>query len=141
MGYYGEGALFCGDTLFAAGCGRLFEGTAEQMSGSLAKISALPKETLIYCAHEYTQDNIGFAKWVEPDNPELLRRERDTAAMRQNGLPSVPATLELELSTNPVLRLQVPRVLRAAEHYADRPLTTTAEIFGAVRAWKDREYD
>ncbi|MCP4040766.1 MAG: hydroxyacylglutathione hydrolase, partial [Gammaproteobacteria bacterium] len=66
VGYYGEGALFCGDTLFAAGCGRLFEGTAEQMSGSLAKISALPKETLIYCAHEYTQDNIGFAKWVEP---------------------------------------------------------------------------
>ncbi len=141
IAYYGAGVLFCGDTLFTAGCGRLFEGTPEQMSVSLAKIAALPRETLIYCAHEYTLDNIGFAKWVEPDNADLLQRERDTVGLREKGLPTVPATLDLELRTNPFLRVDIPQVVRAAENHAGRQLNNAAEVFGNLRAWKDREYD
>ncbi len=141
LAYYGAGALFCGDTLFAAGCGRVFSGTHQQLSDSLGRIAALPPETRLYCAHEYTLDNLGFALWVEPDSEALKQRlERDRAA-RERGEPTVPSTLELELQTNPFLRSGVEGVAAAAGRYAGRELTTNAEIFTAIRTWKDREYD
>jgi len=141
IAYYGEGVLFCGDTLFACGCGRLFEGTPQQMEDSLSKIAALPPDTRIYCAHEYTLDNIGFAKWVEPDNPDLLQRDEVDMAKQEQGIPTVPSLLELELKTNPFLRYRVPAVKQAAEKYAGHTLSNDAEVFGALREWKDREYD
>ncbi len=85
IGYYGEGSLFCGDVLFTGGCGRLFGGTEEQMYQSLQRIAQLPSDTAIYCAHEYTLDNLGFAKWVEPNNADLDQRLSDTQKQRQQG--------------------------------------------------------
>jgi hydroxyacylglutathione hydrolase len=141
VAYLGHGALFCGDTLFSVGCGRLFEGTPIQMHASLRRFAALPPETLVYCAHEYTLDNIGFAKWVEPDNPALSARERAVFELTDRDQPSVPSTLALELATNPFLRTQVPAVVAAAERYAGRRLAQGHEVFGTLRSWKDREYD
>lgn len=141
IAYYGEGALFCGDTLFTGGCGRVFDGTAADLYRSLIRIAALPPATRIYCAHEYTLDNLGFAKWVEPDNQALLEREKQDRASRASDRPTVPSLLELELQTNPFLRADVPRVIEAAETYAGGPLRTGAEVFAAVRSWKDRKYD
>jgi hydroxyacylglutathione hydrolase len=141
IAYYGEGLVFCGDTLFACGCGRLFEGTPEQMSRSLDKLAALPGETLAHCAHEYTLANIGFAKWVEPENADLLARGREATERRRQGLPTVPSSLALERQTNPFLRTRETAVRAAAERYAGRSLPTPAEVFGVIRAWKDRDYD
>ena len=141
IAYYGEGVLFCGDTVFACGCGRLFEGTPEQMTDSLNKISALPPATKIYCAHEYTLSNIGFAHWVEPDNEDLLQRDDEDMAKQEKGIPTVPSTLDLELKTNPFLRYRVPVVKQAAEKFAGKKLNTDAEVFAAIRSWKDTEYD
>ena len=135
--YFGHGALFCGDTLFTAGCGRLFEGTAEQMHRSLAKIAALPDETLIYCAHEYTLDNLKFALVAEPDNPDTRERQAASLEMRRQGQPTVPSTLALEKRTNPFLRTDVAALVTAAERFSGHTLTSGAEIFGAVRHWKD----
>jgi hydroxyacylglutathione hydrolase len=133
IAYYGEGLLFCGDTLFACGCGRVFEGTMAQMENSLNKIASLPAETMIYCAHEYTLDNIGFAKWVEHENQDLLQREAEDVAKQEKGIPTVPSTLELELKTNPFLRYKIPEVIQAAENFTGKKLTTSAEVFGALR--------
>jgi hydroxyacylglutathione hydrolase len=141
IAYLGDGALFCGDTLFACGCGRVFSGTHEQLSESLARLAELPPETRVYCAHEYTLANIGFAKWVEPQNAELLAREQADGAARARGLPTVPSTIALELATNPFLRTSQPTVIAAAERWAGRVLSSRAEVFRAVRTWKDRDYD
>lgn len=141
LAYYGEDALFCGDTLFSVGCGRLFEGTAEQMQHSLSRLLALPDSTQVYCAHEYTLDNIGFAKWVEPENPALLAREREAQAQIDMDQPTLPTTLANERACNPFLRFDQAAVIAAAERYAGQPLTSPAEIFGALRRWKDTEYD
>ena len=141
IAYYGHGMLFCGDTVFSVGCGRLFEGSAEQMHDSLRRIAALAPETLIYCAHEYTLDNIGFAKWVEPENLDLRERESQAFALIDQDRPTVPSTLELELRTNPFLRSHVPTVVEAAERYAGRPLKSGWKIFAAIRQWKDEGYD
>jgi len=141
IAYWGAGVLFCGDTLFAAGCGRVFDGTAEQLAASLARIARLPPDTLVYCAHEYTLANLGFARWVEPDNPALAERTRAAEALRAAGRPTVPSRLALELATNPFLRVGIPEVRRAAETYAGRPLRDDADSFAVVRGWKDRDYD
>lgn len=141
IAYYGDGRLFCGDTLFACGCGRVFDGTLEQLAASVQRIGDLPGATLAYCAHEYTLDNIGFAKWVEPGNPALAERERETHAMLSADLPSVPSTIGLERATNPFLRLTEPAVVAAAERWAGRELHGNAEVFAALRTWKDRDYD
>ncbi len=141
LGYFGEGALFCGDTLFACGCGRIMGGDAQLFSRSLDKIAALPADTQIYCAHEYTLDNIGFAKWVEPDNIDLRQRDEQDMERQENGIPTVPSSLQLELKTNPFLRFREPAVKQAAEEYKGHVLNTGAEVFAALRAWKDREYD
>ena len=137
IAYYGDGKLFCGDTLFACGCGRLFEGSPGQMQDSLSKIQALPDDTEIYCAHEYTLGNIAFAKRVEPDNAALLQREHDARRMRDQNQPTVPSLLGLEKRTNPFLRVGEPAVIDAAERYSGRPLANATDVFRAIRSWKD----
>ncbi|MFD2113197.1 hydroxyacylglutathione hydrolase [Thiorhodococcus fuscus] len=141
IAFLGDGKLFCGDTLFAAGCGRVFDGTFEQLAHSLERIAALPFDTLCYCAHEYTLANLGFAEWVEPDNPALAERTPHEIACRQRGEPTVPMQLDLELATNPFLRVREPTVMAAAVGFAGHPLNTGAEIFTALRRWKDERYD
>ncbi len=129
--------LFCGDTLFGAGCGRLFEGSAAQMTDSLARLAALPADTRVYCAHEYTLSNLRFALVVEPGNDALRQRQQACMTLRERGVPTVPSTIAEELATNPFLRCDVPAVRRAAEARAGRPLPTNEAVFAAVRQWKD----
>jgi hydroxyacylglutathione hydrolase len=137
IAYFGHGALFCGDTLFMAGCGRLFEGTARQMLASLDQICKLPDETLVYCGHEYTLANLRFAGTVEPQNADIQERNQASAARRDQGQPTVPATLALEKLTNPFLRVRVPAVQAAAMKHAGKTLIDPVSIFAEVRAWKD----
>ena len=141
LAYYGHGMVFCGDTIFGCGCGRLFSGSAEQMAASMKKLSRLPSDTRVYCAHEYTLDNIGFARWVEPENPDLLQRDDDDMAKQEKGTPTIPSTLALELKTNPFLRFDQPQVIAAAEKFAGKALQSDAEVFAAIRYWKDSAYD
>jgi hydroxyacylglutathione hydrolase len=135
--YYGHGALFSGDTLFTAGCGRLFEGTAEQLYHSLEKLRNLPNETLVYCAHEYTEANLGFAVVAESHNAETASRAVEVRRLRREGKSTVPAPLALEKATNPFLRCDVPSLIAAAEAFAGRSLTNPAEVLAVVRQWKD----
>ncbi len=141
IAYYGHGALFCGDTLFAGGCGRVFSGTHEQLSCSLQKIADLPGDTLAYCAHEYTLANLGFAEWVEPDNEALQQRQRQDAAKREQDQPTVPFRIAIELETNPFMRTDKASVIRAAENWIGKSLSDRDSVFHAVREWKDRDYD
>jgi len=137
IAYLGQQSLFIGDTLFAGGCGRLFEGTAEQMHHSLSKLLAMDDRTMVYCAHEYTQDNLLFAQRVEPDSELLKQRIDETKRLRQNNQPTVPSSLKLEKQTNPFLRFDIETVKKAAENFANQPLNTPAEVFKTVRYWKD----
>lgn len=141
LAYIVDGLVFCGDTLFAAGCGRLFSGTAQMMTESFSRLAALPAETLMYCTHEYTVDNLGFAKWVEPDNQDIVSRDEVEMEKQEKGVPTVPTTVGLELSTNPFMRLKQPQVKQAAENYAGKPLNEDWEVFAALREWKDEKYD
>lgn len=138
VGYYGESALFCGDTLFAAGCGRLFEGTPAQMFDSLQKLAALPGDTRVYCTHEYTLSNLAFAAAVEPVNDAISERIAASEAMRAANQPTVPFPLSGEMLTNPFLRTHEPAVIRQAETQAGRGLTSPVEVFAALREWKNR---
>ena len=141
IAYLADGALFCGDTLFAAGCGRVFDGTFEQLAESLRRISALPPGTLCYCAHEYTLANLGFAAWVEPHSAALAERTAQAKRLRAAGEPTVPSRLALELATNPFLRTAEPDVISAAEGFAGQPLGDQTAVFTALRRWKDQRYD
>ena len=129
-----SGAVFTADSLMALGCGRVFEGTMAQMHGSLGKLAALPPETLIYSGHEYTEANAAFAQTVDPDNPRLADRAREIAETRAAERPTVPATLGLELATNPFLRAHDPGI-RAHLGMEGAP---DAEVFAEIRARKDR---
>lgn len=137
IAYFGAGLLFCGDTLFSSGCGRLFEGTAAQMQASLAKLAALPPETLVYCAHEYTLANLRFAAAAEPGNTAVPARALAARAALDRGHPSLPSTLETELAANPFLRTQEPALIDAASRFAGQALSSPVEVFAALRAWKD----
>jgi hydroxyacylglutathione hydrolase len=137
----GDGAkpwLFCGDTLFAGGCGRLFEGTPAQMADSLAKLAALPEDTLVFCAHEYTLANLRFALAAEPGNARLQQRMADESAKREAGLPTVPSTIGIEKASNPFLRYREPGVLNSLR-LAGKLATdaTPVEAFAALRLWKN----
>lgn len=132
-----NGLLFCGDTLFAGGCGRLFEGTPVQMHASLSQILALPDDTEVYCAHEYTEANLTFARIAEPENEALRERQIKVLEQRQQGQSTVPSMLGIEKATNPFLRFDEPSIIRAAEGFAGRRLNSAAEVFGTVRHWKD----
>ena len=137
IAYYGANCLFCGDTLFACGCGRLFEGTAEQMSASLAKLAALPDETLVYSGHEYTLANISFARAVEPDNKELALRAASDAQLRKDNRPTLPSTIGREKKTNPFLRCVEPAVIAAADKYMGTRVGDPVQVFAAIRKWKN----
>lgn len=132
-----QGWLFCGDTLFAGGCGRLFEGTPAQMTASLAKLAALPDDTQVYCAHEYTLSNLRFAQHVDPRNAALATRVVAEQAKRERGQPTVPSSIGLEKLTNPFLRYREPAIaeqLRAAGRLESaEPLA----VFTALREWKN----
>ncbi|MEX0734695.1 MAG: hydroxyacylglutathione hydrolase [Steroidobacteraceae bacterium] len=137
IAYVGHGALFCGDTLFSAGCGRLFEGTPEQMLASLDAFAGLPDETLVYCGHEYTLANLRFATAVEPGNPDIMDYVKRAAALRADGRPTLPSTIGLEKRVNPFLRTRHEDVKLSAERRAGRMLPTPVAVFATVRSWKD----
>nr|WP_286196642.1 hydroxyacylglutathione hydrolase [Thalassotalea sp. G20_0] len=130
-------ALFCGDTLFVGGCGRLFEGTAEQMYSSLSRLASLPGHTRIYCAHEYTQANLKFARAVEPNNRKLQEQVMQVAELRSENRPTVPSTLRKELDTNPFLRSDQPEVIQAASDRDPSSSASPVDVLRVIRAWKD----
>jgi hydroxyacylglutathione hydrolase len=140
IAYYAPdvGTLFCGDTLFACGCGRLFEGTPAQMLQSLTKLAALPEDTRVYCGHEYTLANIRFARAVEPDNAELAARQQDSERLRARGQPTVPSTIGIERATNPFLRSNEPTVRAAAERRSPGAAADPVSTFATIRAWKNQ---
>jgi hydroxyacylglutathione hydrolase len=138
IAYYGVGVLFCGDTLFACGCGRVFEGTPEQMYASLEKLRALPDDTKVYCGHEYTLANIGFAKGVEPQTRALAARERRDRELRAAGRPTVPSTMREEKATNPFLRCTEPAVVDSVNKYLGQRVSDPVRVFAAIREWKNR---
>ena len=137
IAFVGHGLLFCGDTLFSAGCGRLFEGTAEQMHASLGKIKALSDDTRIYCGHEYTAANLRFAATVEPDNDAIQEHMAVVRHLRDADSPSLPSNVGLERRINPFLRSDQESVHRAAEAHAGHRLSTETEVFAETRRWKD----
>lgn len=137
IAFYGENAIFSGDTLFSLGCGRLFEGTATQMQSSLDKLAALPPDTMNYCAHEYTQSNCAFALMVEPENTALLERAKEINQLRSHGKITLPTSIGQELATNPFLRTREESVVSAARcHDPDAQAGETT--MSVIRAWKDR---
>jgi hydroxyacylglutathione hydrolase len=142
IAFWGHGALFSGDTLFSAGCGRMFEGTPAQMNSSLNRLRALPADTRMFCGHEYTAANLRFALTVEPENraaalyQDSLQRLRATDAPG-TVTPSLPSTLSRERQVNPFLRCDEPAVRSAAEAHAGRSLATAQEVFAELRTWKD----
>lgn len=138
VSYVGSGHLFCGDTLFGCGCGKLFEGDAATMSASLDALCALPPATRVCCAHEYTLSNIDFAKTIDGDNPTLLERERVDRAARAQSLPTLPSTLALERATNPFLRFHDADMRAFAARELGTADPTPSAVFGAIRAAKDR---
>ena len=139
IAYYNveDATLFCGDTLFVGGCGRVFEGTFPMMQQSLAKLSELPNETEVYCTHEYTMANLNFARKVEPMNTDLVAHIATCAQRREDDLPTIPSTIGQELLINPFLRWQslaiIDQLKQEGRHTGDSP----ADVFGAVRGWKD----
>jgi hydroxyacylglutathione hydrolase len=138
IAFWGHDALFCGDTLFSAGCGRMFEGTPRQMNASLNRLRDLPPETRVFCGHEYTAANLRFALTVEPDNGAALEYQQSVNRMRAAGDPSLPSTLSLEIRVNPFLRCDKASVRAAAETHAGKMLAEPSDVFGVLRAWKDQ---
>jgi hydroxyacylglutathione hydrolase len=137
IAFAGHGAVFCGDTLFSGGCGRLFEGTAEQMLSSLQKLKRLDPDTYVYCAHEYTVSNLQFARAVEPDNRDIEAYLARCEELRTRDEATLPSTMRQELKVNPFLRCERQSVKQAAERHAGRELRSETEIFAVVRKWKD----
>lgn len=129
--------LLSGDTLFAAGCGRLFEGTPEQMFNSLQRLAATPDHTLVYCTHEYTLSNLRFAQAVEPGNPDVEKRVREVTELRESNRFSLPSQMSIERATNPFLRSNVAAVQQAASEHSGSKLDGEVAVFAALRAWKD----
>ncbi|MEZ9059490.1 hydroxyacylglutathione hydrolase [Vibrio pelagius] len=135
IGYVGDGKLFCGDVLFSAGCGRIMEGTPQQMFDALNKITALPQETEVYCAHEYTAANIAFALAVEPDNMQLQQYRDDVNRLRAQNKSTIPTNLRLEKWINPFLRYSEPSVIKSVSNRTEH--TDPLSVFTALRAWKN----
>lgn len=137
VAYYSDEMVFSGDTLFAAGCGRLFEGTPAQMHTSLSKFKSLADDTLLYCGHEYTVANLQFAATVEPENKAIQERRSQAQKLREKGQPTVPSTLSIEKQTNPFLRCEVDSVINAVSQHSGKKLDGPQDVFAAVRKWKD----
>lgn len=138
IAYVGQDMLFCGDTLFSAGCGRLFEGTPDQMHQSLNSIAKLPDHTLVYCAHEYTLNNLRFTQQLDPHNPELAPRIAACQQERAQNRPTLPVSLGLEKALNPFLRCNSPAITQAAEDYSGQTLSTPLDVFATIREMKNR---
>ena len=137
IAFFNENHLFCGDTLFSGGCGRLFEGTAQQMYHSLEKISNLPDSTQVYCAHEYTAANLNFALTVDPENFDLINYFNQVTQLRDNNQATIPTTIGLEKEINPFLRCQYPALQESANDYSNRKVTLGTETFSVIREWKN----
>lgn len=137
IAFHGHGLLFCGDALFSLGCGRMFEGTPEQMLASLDRLAALPGDTLVCCGHEYTQSNAAFARAVDPDNPALARRSEEVAALRSSSQPTLPSTLADERDCNPFLRVDAPAVRASVAAWSSDAGLDRVGTFAALRRWKD----
>lgn len=137
IAYVGEGCVLCGDTLFSAGCGRLFEGTPQQMHRSLARLASLPEATRVYCTHEYTLSNLAFAAAVEPDSAVIRQEIARVRDLRERQVPSLPSTIGHERRVNPFLRAADPAVAVAARQQAGCELAGEIEVFAALRRWKD----
>ena len=137
IAFHGAGVLFCGDTLFACGCGRIFEGTPRDMHAALAKLAALPDDTRVYCGHEYTLANIRFARAVEPDNSLLAAWEGEAAALRERDEPTLPSTIGREKAANPFLRCDAPGVIAGAGRHAGRSLPDAVGVLAEIREWKN----
>ena len=135
------GKLFCGDTLLGAGCGRVLGGNTIDLYNSLQTISKLPLDTLIYCAHEYTLDNLKFAKWVEPDNKAIGVREIRENLLLDIGNPTTPFLLSSELETNPFMRVNEDHVIKRLEQIMGQALESSRDVFAAMRTWKDNAFD
>jgi hydroxyacylglutathione hydrolase len=133
----GKPLLFCGDTLFSGGCGRLFEGTPAQMLASLDKLAALPEDTVVCCTHEYTLGNLKFALAVEPSNTELIHYRQQCERLREQGMPTLPTTIGLERRINPFLRTRLPAVAGAARAYNAATADEEVAVFAAIRQWKN----
>ena len=129
--------LFCGDTLFAGGCGRVFEGTHPMMYKSLQKLAQLPPETRVFCAHEYTMANLDFAIAVTPENDTLKKRIQRDRDKREHDQPTVPSSIKVELATNPFLRCEDPEIIAAAQRHSGRSSHRPDDVFAAIRSWKD----
>jgi hydroxyacylglutathione hydrolase len=137
IAYAGHGVLFCGDTLFSAGCGRLFEGTPAEMLASLDSLARLPDDTRVFCGHEYTEANLRFAATVEPANSAIMDYVKRAAADRGAGRPTLPSTIGLEKRVNPFLRTRHENVKSTAERRAGRMLPTPVDVLAEIRSWKD----
>lgn len=140
IAYYGSNPfnmVFCGDTLFACGCGRVFEGTAQQMYQSLQKLSQLPSDTLIFCTHEYTLRNIQFAKVVDPKNAKLINFEIAAQELRNRNIPTIPTTLILERKINPFIRCEQQEIINNVQNYSGKSLPDPIEVFTVLREWKN----
>ena len=139
IAYIGNGMLFCGDILFGCGCGKMFVGTPAEFHHSLQRLAALPDDTRVYCAHEYTESNIRFALLCEPDNIALQQRQRDAHALRQQDLPTLPSTIGLEKSTNPFMRCGQQAIAASVMRHFDLVASPADEIavFAALRAWRN----
>ena len=138
IAYYHQDVLFCGDTLFAAGCGRLFEGTPEQMHTSLTRLASLPEDTQVYCTHEYTLSNLRFAAAVEPGNPHTAERLAKVTEQRAAGIITLPSSIALEKLTNPFLRVDETSVKEKVDERNGTYNRAPSAVFAALRAWKDK---
>jgi len=136
--YHNDAMLFCGDTLFSMGCGRLFEGTPEQMHHSLNKIKQLSEHLKVYCTHEYTLDNIRFAEAADPNNPSIQDYKQMVVQLRQDNMPSLPSTIAQEMALNPFLRTAEPDIQKHLSDALQTPVDDAVSAFAAMRSWKDR---
>ena len=139
VAYLWDGGMFCGDTLFGAGCGRIFEGTPAQMHDSLQRLAKQPDNTLVYCTHEFTESNLGFAEICEKNNIHIQQRIQNVRFLRQKGLPTLPSNIKLEKETNPFLRCTEPEILTNVGKYFGEDFSglSDLEIFSALRKWRD----
>ena len=137
IAFYGADMLFCGDTLFAGGCGRIFEGTPAQMHSALGKLMALPDHTRVYCGHEYTLANLRFARAAEPGNPLVSAWEEQAAAQRARNEVTLPSTIGREKDANPFVRCDQPGIVATASQHAGRTLTEVVEVLAEIRLWKN----
>jgi hydroxyacylglutathione hydrolase len=138
IGYYSSDVVFCGDTLFSGGCGRIFEGSPQQMLSALTRLTDLPNRTHVYCAHEYTLANLTFALAVEPQNAELVHYYNQVVTRRANNISTVPTSILLEKKINPFLRCHQQEIINSAFDFSGEKPTDTLETFTIIRQWKDQ---